>query len=46
MTAAWVYNKLVRESGWTADQFQRWLQRTLLETLTDCDPQELARLLA
>jgi hypothetical protein len=41
-----VYNKLVRESGWTADQFQGWLQRTLLETLTDCDPREVARRMA
>lgn len=41
-----VYNKLVRESGWTADQFQAWLQRTLLETLTDCDAKEVTRRLA
>jgi hypothetical protein len=30
-----IYHKLVHESGWTPDRFQDWLERTLLESLTD-----------
>lgn len=30
-----VYHKLVHESGWSPDRFQDWLERTLLESLTD-----------
>ena len=30
-----VYHKLVYESGWSPDKFQDWLERTLLESLTD-----------
>lgn len=30
-----VYHKLVHESGWSPDQFQNWLEQTLLESLTD-----------
>lgn len=30
-----VYRMLVHESGWTADQYQAWLSRTLLEALVD-----------
>ena len=30
-----VYHKLVHESGWSPDRYQAWLERTLLETLTD-----------
>lgn len=30
-----VYHKLVHESGWSPDKFQDWLERTLLESLTD-----------
>lgn len=33
-----IYNKLVQEAGWTADEYQDWLERTLLVTLTDCSP--------
>lgn len=34
-TSREVYQKLVHESGWTPDAFQAWLERTLIETLTD-----------
>ena len=30
-----VYHKLVHESGWSPDKFQDWLERTLLESLTE-----------
>ena len=30
-----VYHKLVHESGWSSDKFQDWLERTLIESLTD-----------
>lgn len=30
-----VYHKLVHESGWSPDKFERWLEQTLLATLTD-----------
>ncbi len=30
-----LYQKLVRESGWTPDDYQAWLEQTLRETLTD-----------
>jgi AcrR family transcriptional regulator len=30
-----VYHKLVHESGWSPDKFQRWLEQTLLTILTD-----------
>jgi AcrR family transcriptional regulator len=30
-----VYHKLVHESGWSPDKFQRWLEETLLATLTN-----------
>jgi AcrR family transcriptional regulator len=30
-----VYHKLVHESGWSSDKFQDWLERTLIENLTD-----------
>ena len=30
-----VYHKLVHESGWSPDKFQRWLEQTLLATLTN-----------
>lgn len=38
-----VYHKLVHESGWTPDQFQDWLEQTLIETLTDSVWQHEAR---
>jgi len=34
-TSLEVYDKLVHESGWTADGFQTWLGQTLIDTLTD-----------
>ena len=34
-TSREVYHKLVHESGWTAEAFQDWLEKTLTETLTD-----------
>jgi len=34
-TSREVYHKLVVESAWTPDQYQAWLERTLIETLTD-----------
>jgi AcrR family transcriptional regulator len=43
-TLMWVYtsreifHKLVHESGWTADAYQDWLERTLVESLTDGKP--------
>ena len=30
-----IYHKLVHESGWSPDEYQEWLKRTLLESLTD-----------
>lgn len=30
-----IYHKLVHESGWSPDEFQAWLEETLLTTLTD-----------
>lgn len=30
-----LYHKLVHESGWTPEAYQTWLERTLIETLTD-----------
>jgi len=30
-----IYHKLVHESGWSPDEYQGWLERTLLESLTD-----------
>lgn len=35
MTSREVYQKLVHESGWTPDAYQDWLERALIETLTD-----------
>jgi AcrR family transcriptional regulator len=35
LTSRDVYHKLVHESGWSPDKFQDWLERTLLESLTD-----------
>jgi AcrR family transcriptional regulator len=32
-----VYRMLVHESGWSPDQFQAWLSRTLVEALVDPD---------
>ena len=34
-TAREIYHKLVLESGWTPDRYQAWLEKTLLEALTD-----------
>ena len=34
-TSREVYHKLVHESGWTPEAFQSWLEKTLIETLTD-----------
>jgi hypothetical protein len=36
-TSREIYHKLVFEAGWSPDEFQRWLRRTLLESLTDSD---------
>jgi AcrR family transcriptional regulator len=30
-----IFHKLVLESGWTPDRYQAWLEKTLLEALTD-----------
>jgi hypothetical protein len=35
LTSRDVYHKLVHESGWSPDKFQEWLERTLVESLTD-----------
>lgn len=35
LTSRDVYHKLVHESGWSSDKFQDWLERTLIESLTD-----------
>jgi AcrR family transcriptional regulator len=43
LTSRDVYHKLVNESGWSPDQFQDWLEQTLIETLTDSAWQEAAR---
>jgi AcrR family transcriptional regulator len=37
-TAREMYHKLVLESGWTPDRYQAWLEKTLLEALTDGAP--------
>jgi AcrR family transcriptional regulator len=37
-TSREVYHKLVHEAGWTPDHYQAWLERTLVETLTDPRP--------
>ena len=34
-TSREVYHKLVHESGWSPDQYQAWLEQTLLESLTE-----------
>lgn len=34
-TSRELYQKLVRESGWSPDDYQAWLEQTLRETLTD-----------
>ena len=34
-TAREIYHKLVLESGWTPERYQAWLEKTLLEALTD-----------
>jgi len=34
LTGREVYHKLVHESGWSPDKYQRWLEETLLATLT------------
>jgi AcrR family transcriptional regulator len=34
-TSREVFQKLVHESGWSADAYQDWLERTLVEGLTD-----------
>ena len=35
LTSRDVYHNLVHESGWSPDKFQGWLERTLIEGLTD-----------
>ena len=35
LTSRDIYHKLVHESGWSPDEYQGWLERTLLESLTD-----------
>jgi hypothetical protein len=30
-----IYHKLVHESRWSAQEYQEWLQRALVEALTD-----------
>ena len=35
LTSRDVYHKLVHESGWSPDKFQKWLEHTLVESLTD-----------
>jgi AcrR family transcriptional regulator len=35
LTSRDVYHKLVHESGWSPNKFQGWLERTLVEALTD-----------
>jgi hypothetical protein len=35
LTSRDVYHKLVHESGWSPEKFQVWLERTLIEGLTD-----------
>ena len=35
LTSRDVYHKLVHECGWSPEQFQQWLERTLVEGLTD-----------
>jgi AcrR family transcriptional regulator len=34
-TSREIYHKLVNEAAWTADDYEAWLGRTLLESLTD-----------
>lgn len=34
LTSREVYHKLVHESGWSPEKFERWLEETLLATLT------------
>ena len=34
-TSREIYRKLVHESGWTPQEFENWLKRTLAEALTD-----------
>jgi AcrR family transcriptional regulator len=38
LTGRDVYHKLVHESGWSPDKFEKWLQQTLLDGLTDSRP--------
>jgi AcrR family transcriptional regulator len=35
LTGRDVYHKLVHESGWSPDKFEKWLRQTLLDSLTD-----------
>lgn len=42
-TAREIYAKLVHEAGWSPDDYQAWLERTLLETLTSPAPRPAAR---
>jgi hypothetical protein len=35
LTGRDVYHKLVHESGWPPDKFEKWLRQTLLDSLTD-----------
>jgi AcrR family transcriptional regulator len=35
LTGRDVYHKLVHESGWSPDKFEKWLRQMLLESLTD-----------
>jgi AcrR family transcriptional regulator len=38
LTGRDVYHKLVHESGWSPDKFEKWLRQTLLDSLTDSRP--------
>jgi hypothetical protein len=34
-TSREIFQKLVHEAGWTPGRYQEWLERTLLDTLTE-----------
>jgi hypothetical protein len=38
-----VYRMLVNGGGWTADRYQQWLSRTLVETLVASPPRGVSR---
>lgn len=38
-----VYRMLVNDGGWTADRYQQWLSRTLVETLVASPPRGVSR---